>query len=82
MNFGEMHCNGANNHMNSKYLLGSIYLIFTARKQGKKLQKPEKCKGDFHVMFSCFINHVEIKCKFPLMRKKSEHNKHYSVTPS
>lgn len=49
MNFSEMHYNGANNHMNSKYVLGSIYLIFTARKQGEKLQKLEKCKGDFHV---------------------------------
>ena len=48
MNFSEMNYNGANNHMNSKHVVGSIYLIFT-RKQEKILTEPEKYKGDFHV---------------------------------
>lgn len=42
MNFSEMPYNGANNHTNSMYILGSIYLIFTARKQEKRLTEARK----------------------------------------
>lgn len=54
-----MHYNHANNRMNSKYILGSIWFLQPGNR-GKKLQKPEKCKGDF----SWLTNYIDIKCKF------------------
>jgi len=59
MNFSERHYNGANNHVNSKYILDSIYLIFTAQKQEKTLIETRKMLR----RFSYLIFYVEIQCK-------------------
>lgn len=52
MNFSEIHYGGANNQMNSKYVLGGIYLIFSAWKQRKNTAETRKIK----MIFLCFIS--------------------------
>lgn len=52
MNFSEIHYGGVNNQMNSKYVLGGIYLIFSAWKQRRNTAETRKIK----MRFLCLIS--------------------------